>query len=67
MPIMHSNTIVQGQYYQIMFLIRNIFFRLNLYPTPTAIATGRNCRGELGGCTLIQVLYLAEEISVMEF
>ena len=66
MPIMHFNTIVQGQYCPIMFLIRNIFFGLGLYPTPTVIATGRNCRGELGGYTSTQVLHLAEE-SVMEF
>ena len=63
---MHFNTIVQGQYYPIMFLIGNIFFGQDLYPTPTVIYTGRNSRGELGGCTSIQVLHLAEE-SVMEF
>ena len=39
-----------------MFLIRNIFFRLGLYHIPTVIATGRNCRGELGGCTSTLVL-----------
>ena len=49
-----------------MFLIRNIFFGPGLHPTPTVIATGRNCRGELGGCTSTLVLHLAEE-SVMEF
>ena len=63
---MHFNTIVNGQYCPIMFLIRNIFFGLGLYPIPTVIATGRNSRGELGGCTSTQVLHLAEE-SVMEF
>ena len=51
MPIMHFNTIVQGQHCPIMFLIRNIVFGLGLYPTATVIAVGRNCRGELGGCT----------------
>ena len=63
---MHFNTIVQRQYCPIMFLIRNIFLGLGLYPTPTVIATGRNCRSELGGCTSTLVLHLAEE-SVMEF
>ena len=63
MPIMHFNTIVQGQYCKIMFLIRNIFRGL---ATPTVIATGRNCRGELGGCTSTLALHLAEE-TVMEF
>ena len=63
---MHFNTIVQGQYCLIMFLIRNLFFELGLYPTPTIIATGRNCRGELGGVTSTLVLHLAEE-TVMEF
>ena len=66
MPIMHFNTIVQGQYCPIMFLIRNIFGGLGLYPTPTVIAIGRNCMGELRGCTSTQVLHLAEE-SVMKF
>ena len=61
MPIMHFNTIVQGQYCPIMFLIRNIFWGLGLYPTPTVIATCRNCRGELGGCTSTLVSHLAEE------
>ena len=49
-----------------MFLIKNIFLELGLYPTPTVIATGRNCRCELGGCRSTLVLHLAEE-SVMEF
>ena len=66
MPIMHFNTIVQAQYWPIMFLIRNIFFGLGLYPTPTLIAKGRNCRGELGAFTSTLVWHLDEE-SVMEF
>ena len=45
-----------------MFLIRNIIFGLSLHPTPTVIATGRNCRGESGGCTSTLVLHLAEDI-----
>ena len=65
---MHSNTIVQGQYCIIMSLITNIFFGQGLYLTPTAIATGSNCRGELGGCTSTLVSHLAAETqSVMEF
>ena len=68
MPNMHSNTIVQGQYYQIMFLITNIFGGQGLYATPPAIAIGSNCRGELGGYTSTLVSHLATETkSVMEF
>ena len=55
------NTIFQGQYCPIMFLIRNIYVGLGLYPTPTVIATGSNCRGELGGCTSTLVSHLGEE------
>ena len=40
MPNIHSNTIVQGQNFSIMFLITNILLGRGLYPTPTAIATG---------------------------
>ena len=66
MPIIDFNTIVQGQYCPIMFLIRDILFGMGLYPTLIVIATGRNCRGKLGGCTSTLVLHPAEE-SVMEF
>ena len=48
MPNMHSTTIVQGQYCPIMFFITNIFFGRGLYPSPTAIATGSNCRASWG-------------------
>ena len=68
MPNIHYNRIVQGQYCPIIFLITNIFFGLGLYPTPTAIAIGSNCKGELGGCSSTLVSHLAAKTnSIMEF
>ena len=50
------------------YVFNYIFFGRGLYPTPTAIATGSKCRGELGGCTSALVSHLAAETkSVMEW
>ena len=56
---MHFNTIVQGQYCPIMFLIINILFGQGLYSTPTIYNWYRQLlRGlhfDLGGCALTLV------------
>ena len=53
---------------QLCFLLQIYFKGRGLYPTPTAIATGSNCRGELGACSSTLVSHLAAEVnSIIEF